>query len=172
MVLRGRSCNVVRPPSRPPRRRLMYRPARSNRPFVDRPGATALRLAPLLAAAVFAASAGAQTLSPRRHPFWALDMVVEVMEPYEWHSFGRLRSVMTGLAQAGHACTAEAYERGVVIACRTGEERLLIDLAAAPTRHPEALVVEEIRPKGPDGTPLPAREHIAFMNALLGRTAR
>ncbi|MBQ0819019.1 hypothetical protein KBI52_01915 [Microvirga sp. HBU67558] len=132
----------------------------------------ALLLALLLALVAPASHVHAQSLSPGRHPFWALDLVVEVTEPYEWRSFGRLRAVMAGLARVGRACRAEAYERGVVVACGSGEERLLIDLAAAPTRHPEALTVESIRTRGPNSEPLPAAQHIPFLRDLLGRRDR
>jgi hypothetical protein len=123
-----------------------------------------LRRILLVALAALAGTADAQTLSPRRHPFWALDVVVEASEPYERHSFGKLRAVMAALERAGRACRADTYARGVNIACGTGEERLLIDLEAIPTRYPDTLLVAEIRPRGPNGTPLPASEHIAFLN--------
>ncbi len=131
-------------------------------------------LRPLLLAvlASLAGTADAQTLSPRRHPFWELDMVVETREPYAWHSFGKLRAVMAALERAGRACRADTYARGVNIACGTGEERLLIDLEAIPTRHPDTLLVGEIRPGGPNGTPLPASEHVAFLSGLLGQGPR
>jgi len=145
---------------------------------VDRHCAAAVRLLvfPLRLVLLMAVASAAQALDalPRKHPFLkhpflALDVVVEVREPYAWHSFGKLRDLMTTLKRTGLACKADTYERGVAIACGTGEERILIDLAAVPTRHPEALTVEEIRPRGPNGTPLPAREHIAFLNDLLRR---
>jgi len=132
-----------------------------------------LRLILLVAFVAFACTADAQTLAPRKHPFWALDVVVEVHEPYQWRSFGKLRAVMSALEWTGLACRANTYAYGVNISCGAGEERLLIDLDAIPTRHPDTQLVEEIRPKGPNSTPLPASEHIAFLNNLIrGQTHR
>jgi hypothetical protein len=131
-----------------------------------------LRRILLVALAALAGTADAQTLSPRRHPFWALEMVVEASEPYERHSFGPLRAVMAALERGGRACRAEAYAHGVNIACGAGEERLLIDLEAIPTRHPDTLLVGEIRPGGPNGARLPASEHISFLSGLLGQGPR
>jgi len=116
--------------------------------------------------------AGASDRSRGKFPFRGLDVVVEIADPYGEHSFGTLRAVMGALDRAGLSCRDEAYEYGVSVSCGTGDERVLIGLITSPTRHPDRLLVHEIRPRGVESTPLPASEHIPFLTDLLRRKPR
>jgi hypothetical protein len=119
--------------------------------------------------AAVAPGAGAAETSRGRFPFLGLDVVVEVADPYREHSFGTLRAVMKALERTGLSCQNDAYEYGVSVSCGTGDERVLIGLITSPTRHPDRLLVDDIRPKGVESTPLPASEHIPFLTDLLRR---
>lgn len=120
----------------------------------------------LIGFAAVASGARALDMASGRHPFLGLDVVVEASEPPRLQSFGKLRAFLRALEQAGRSCKASTYGYGVTMACGAGDEPVLIDLEAVPTRAPDLLSVTRIRPKGRDSAPLTPSEAVDFLNGF------
>jgi hypothetical protein len=125
-----------------------------------------------LAALAAGLAAPAESQTRRRH--LALDL--RTGEPAA-RSFGRVGAVLAELRRRDPTCTLDTYEYGGSVACgiRAGERRtaqVLIDFRSVPTRHPEFAEVESVRLAGVNGAELPAAEHAAALERLLGRPGR
>lgn len=82
----------------------------------------------------------------------------------------RLSTFMARLKRAKWACKLDTYEYGGNIVCRrAGAGPVYLDMIAEPSRAPDFVRIDTIRPDGKDGRELPAGE---FFNFLDGMTRR
>jgi hypothetical protein len=129
----------------------------------------------VLAAAMFhPVSAPAQAVSDNR----LRDLTVLIRDIRPEPEFGRYPVFMRRLAQASRKCKlADTWEWGASVLCDAAngiaEERVLISMGFSPSRHPEALMINMIQPRGRNGGEIrkPAEVEV-FMREYLGLPPR
>jgi hypothetical protein len=114
-----------------------------------------------------AVSAHAQKTGVNGKTILGLELITELDRSTQ-HSFGKLRTYLSALKRSGRSCDLDTYAYGANLSCAVeGDEPILIDLEATPTRYPERVEVGEIR-RGRNGKPIPSSEHTRFLKDLIG----
>jgi hypothetical protein len=82
----------------------------------------------------------------------------------------RLSTLLTRFKRAKWACKLDTYEYGGNIVCiRPGAEAVYIDMVTEPSRAPEFVRIDSVRPDGKDGRQLPADQFFSFIEGMTRR---
>lgn len=82
----------------------------------------------------------------------------------------RLSALLARLKRAKWTCKLDTYEYGGNIVCtRPGAASVYIDMIAEPSRAPDFVRIDTIRPDGKDGRELPAGELSGFVEGMTRR---
>ncbi len=104
------------------------------------------------AATAHPVAAPAQPVSDKR----LRELTVLIRDVWPEPTFGRYPVFMRQLAKASRKCKlADTWEWGASVLCDAAngiaEDRVLISMNFSPSRHPEALMISMIQPRGRNG---------------------